>query len=73
MADAQALAERETLPNPYYQPPQRNVIQVERPESRDWIVWNWDTASWDESKYNVAAALVAIERMSAGGGDGRDK
>ncbi len=33
--------------DPYHQPPQRNVIQIERKENGDWIVWNWNTAAWD--------------------------
>ncbi len=32
--------------NPYYQPPQRNVIQVDRKDGT-WIVWNWNDLCWD--------------------------
>lgn len=32
--------------NDFYQGPQRTPIQVERPESKDWIAWNWRTGSW---------------------------
>lgn len=35
---------------PYHLPPERPAIQVERKERNDWIVWNWETNSWDEIK-----------------------
>jgi hypothetical protein len=38
---------QERAPHPYYQGPQRAVIQVERKERGDWIAWNWNTVSWD--------------------------
>lgn len=45
--------------NDYFQGPQRSVIQVERKERGDWIVWNWRTISWDSKPYKLSADGVS--------------
>lgn len=32
---------------PYHQGRDRPIIQVKLPGKEVWIVWNWDTVSWD--------------------------
>lgn len=39
----------------YFQGPERTVIQIERRDHHDWIVWNWNRARWDEHRHKIAA------------------
>jgi hypothetical protein len=40
------MTEVDQIP-PYHMPPTRPAIQVQRHEKKDWLVWNWETNSWD--------------------------
>jgi uncharacterized OB-fold protein len=49
----------------YFKDQSRPVIQVERREKGNWIVWNWDTARWDAR----AGRLTMIARCNKCGTD----
>ncbi len=42
----------------YCQGEYRPLIQVERKETRSWLVWNWDKGTWDTLTEPITADFV---------------